>query len=555
MSSSPNEKVFRLFLEFETRLQTKINDGNITYAIQYVLQNYHDPDIPTRPELDRLALQYIKIPAGNRTRTVLTGPLGRALSNPSKQLTEVEKKQMQEAIKQKKEKTKQMLEQATNVRKIKEELELQERRKIGEEREAQRKEECRIEGLYAAAGYDRPAQRPNEFITGPSDHNLTGHCILCWQPLSMPVAFCRYCHQSIHLACYNEMTPTERVSLFVREGFSGYATTGVCNICHNGLTDLQLDRMELRGGMDDPTYYRWPRNVLLEPSSSSSRVDDARAIIADQGRAYSQALEMDAHLIERATAERQLQQVLCDANPGVCRPYSCTDPTPEHNPMQTKGYTVRGSPPPPPTPPATLVGDDTIRRNIYIMIKQNSINLVNLDDIEILELYKMYSTTYPRFPVEFNIFENIITEMQEYNRGQNAAAAAQTAAAQAATSLAAAASAASAARRNADAKRLDRFIGMMRDGSFTDTNNRDSMVREYNLRYSDDNINDRILANLMFQYHQNLNFMGGGKIIHKKKCSSKSKPKSKKRSSKSKSKSKSKKRSKSNKRSKSMKRK
>jgi len=553
MSSSANEKVFRLFIEFETRSKNKINDGNMTYAIQYVLQNYGDDDnIPTRPELYQLALQYIKIPVGSRTRTVVTGPHGRALSKPSKQLTEDKKQQIQEK-KQEIQQVKQMLKQAAEERKIKTELELQELRKIGQERERRDREECRIEGLYAAAGYDRPAQRPNEFITGPSDHNLKGDCFLCFQPLTMPVAFCRYCHICLHLACYNEMTPVERASLFTREGFSGYATTGVCNICHNGLKDFQLHRMELQGSMDDPTYYRWPRDVLLEPSSSSSsssRMDDDRAVIADQDRAYSQALEMDAQLIrqesseelmEEATVERQRQQVLCDANPGVCRPYSCTDPTPARNPMQARGYTVRGSPPPP-RPPATLVGDDInlIRRNIYFMIKQRSINL---DDIDIQELYKMYSTTYPRFPIEFNIFENIITEMQEYNRGQTAAQAA---------SLAAAAQAAAAAdaRRNTHAERMDRFIDMMQNNLFSDINNRDNMVREYNELYND-NINDRILATLMTEY-QNLSFLGG-KIIHKKKHSSKTK--SKKRSSKSKSKSKSKKRSsKSKSKSKSMKR-
>jgi hypothetical protein len=331
MSSSANEKVFRLFLEFETRSKTKITSDNIIYAIQYVLQNYRDADIPSRPELDRLALQYIKIPVGNRTRTVVTGAHGRALFKPPKQpLTEDEKQKIQEK-KQEIQQTKQMLKQAAEERKLTAEAELQQFREIGQERERQDREECRIEGLYAAAGYDRPAQRPNEFITGPSDHNLKGDCFLCFQPLRLPVAFCRYCHISLHLECYNEMTPEQRKTLFVREGFSGYATTGVCNICHNGLKDFQLHRMELQGSMDDPTYYRWPHDVLLEPSSSSSsssHVVADREIRAEQDRTYVQALERDAE------AERQRQQVLCDAKPDVCRSYSCTDPTPARSPTQ-----------------------------------------------------------------------------------------------------------------------------------------------------------------------------------------------------------------------------
>jgi len=105
---TPNQKVFLLFLEFESKTGKKITADNIDEAIQYVLKNYNDRDIPTQSELRQLArqlvLRYMQIPLLRRTRDVLKNTYGRALANfeKPKALTEagkeVQKKKQQDLM-------------------------------------------------------------------------------------------------------------------------------------------------------------------------------------------------------------------------------------------------------------------------------------------------------------------------------------------------------------------------------------------------------------------------------------------------------------------------
>ena len=78
--TTPNEKVFMLFLEFETTSGKRITSDTMDQAIAYVLKNYKDSDIPTLDKLRELASRYIQIP-GNRTRLVVSGPYGRKVAN------------------------------------------------------------------------------------------------------------------------------------------------------------------------------------------------------------------------------------------------------------------------------------------------------------------------------------------------------------------------------------------------------------------------------------------------------------------------------------------
>jgi len=101
--TTSNQKVFLLFLEFEKKLGIKITADNIDEAIQYVLKNYNDPDIPIQSKLHELVLRYMQIAPSRRTREVLNSLYGRSLANfeKPKALTKEEKEKMLEIKKQK----------------------------------------------------------------------------------------------------------------------------------------------------------------------------------------------------------------------------------------------------------------------------------------------------------------------------------------------------------------------------------------------------------------------------------------------------------------------
>lgn len=91
------KKSFYYFLNSKVKQEKKITADNIDEAIQYVLKNYKDGDIPTHSELRQLArqlvLRYMQIPLLRRTRDVLKNTYGRALANfeKPKALTEAGK--------------------------------------------------------------------------------------------------------------------------------------------------------------------------------------------------------------------------------------------------------------------------------------------------------------------------------------------------------------------------------------------------------------------------------------------------------------------------------
>lgn len=347
--TTPAEKTFLLFLNFENEKKIKITTENIQDAINFVLENYpNDPTIPipSQHDLEQLALQYIKIHPTSRTRTYITGPFGRAVAKKPLTLKDIEYRKQE--LKKREERQGGLLRLAmvrsTEIDKANEES-YKQAVKERNEKIAKYKKECEIEDEYKRMGYALPAQRPPFFVSSPPIYDASRSLPEDDMPLCIcldrirpgtPVAFCRYCKYSLHLECYNEMSEEQRKTLFIREGFTGFETTGVCNICHNGLTDEQLIRMKQRGSMDDPTYYRWPPDSLPLPSSLSQHPVGFTAA-ADHNKsvddAYQASLQADWGMImtaaATATEQRELQEQFCRDNPDVCiPPFSCSNPVP-----------------------------------------------------------------------------------------------------------------------------------------------------------------------------------------------------------------------------------
>ena len=287
---TPNQKVFLLFLEFEKKVGTKITHSNINKAIQYVLNYYNanDSDIPIQSELRELVSRYMQIPPGIRTRGVINSTYGRALADfkKPKALTEAEKEAVQ---KKKEEKQKFFADLKTSAeqtdRQKQQDLTMA---KAGEvERRTRETEELRQETVAASFGYGRPAPRPPYFVNPPDDEKLNDECFLCQESLSssLPVAFCRYCHSVVHLSCYNEMTPEQRKSLFTKQG--------LCRICKNGLKEKDVKIMEQRCSVDDPTYFRWPPEAVVNLVSPADKAAAERMLRQQQEGEYAKTLAKD----------------------------------------------------------------------------------------------------------------------------------------------------------------------------------------------------------------------------------------------------------------------
>ena len=387
--TTPNEKVFMLFLEFETTSGKRITSVTMDQAIAYVLKNYKDSDIPTRDKLRELASRYIQIP-GNRTRLVVSGPYGRKVANFEKPtpLT-LEKKKETEEKKQREDAFFKSLKESAEKIEQQREFELTRSRELGRERERKNQEDCLLQRLSVEMGYDIPAPRPPYFVDPPSGEKLNDVCFVCRENLDLPVAFCRYCHSSIHLACYNEMTPEERKTLFTREGFSGYATTGLCNVCKNGYKPDEILRMKQLGSMDDATYFRWPSDTLFHPTSPAEKAKKyaaSRELLEKQKREYEEAVAIDFPILSqdelneaRVNRQRQnIEQNKC-TTPDVCAIYPhCRDDVVRRGEAAVAFSSFAPPPPPPALPVENFVCGEC--GNLIVTGSQNWQRRSVLDD-------------------------------------------------------------------------------------------------------------------------------------------------------------------------------
>jgi hypothetical protein len=94
------------------------------------------------------------------------------------------------------------------------------------------------------------------------------------------------------------MTLEQRKSLFTKQG--------LCRICKNGLKEKDVKIMEKRHSVDDPTYFRWPREAVVNLVSPDEKADAEKILRKQQDAEYDATLAKD--FVLPVLTEEKLQE-------------------------------------------------------------------------------------------------------------------------------------------------------------------------------------------------------------------------------------------------------